>query len=144
MSEKHWCVSFCLYSISCSVFKPFQSGIWPSHSAENAIENTTDFLMAKFGGFFFFLSLSYVTSLQHLTAFASVTLWKLCSLTYVTIPSSHLLLRLLFCLLLGLFFFSCYTPTDYCRTVLWMFHDFNYILLNSKSLFPGLIDLMVH
>lgn len=53
--EKHWCIPSGLHPISCSGFKPFQSGICPSHSAENAIEKVTDLLMAKFGRFFFFV-----------------------------------------------------------------------------------------
>ncbi|KAF3830778.1 hypothetical protein GH733_001646 [Mirounga leonina] len=38
-----------------TVFKPFQTGISPPHSAENATGNVTDLLMAKFGGFFYVL-----------------------------------------------------------------------------------------
>lgn len=91
--EKHWCIPYGLHPISCSGFKPFQPGICPSHSAENAIEKVTDLLMAKFGRFFFLFS-SYVTSLQHLTPFASVTLRKLCSLIYLTTPSFQAFLLL--------------------------------------------------
>lgn len=117
MFEKHWSIPSCLCSISCSAFKLFQYGICPLHCAANAKERSLTSLWPN--SVDSFLS-SHVTSLQYLTSFASGTLQKLCSLTYLTTP--FILSRLLFfCLPLGLFLFPCCTYTDYCWTTLLMF-----------------------
>lgn len=134
MYKKHWSIPSCLRSISCSAFKLFQSGICPPHCAENAKGMVTDFLMAKFGGFFFVFILDIFIVLDILC------FWNITEVVFsdLTTPSSRLSRLLFFCLPLSLFLFPCCTHTDYCWTTLLMFHGFKYILLTSTYPFPGL------